>query len=77
MKTLWYISIVVLIINFYLTSAVNLNATIELLTHRTVSDSCVTNEGLTGSCITSSKCSSLRGVAKGYCSSLRVCCDSK
>lgn len=43
----------------------------------TLADSCTTNGGATGTCLTRFKCMRQGGTVNGYCGTYGVCCESK
>lgn len=42
-----------------------------------LADSCVTNSGTTGTCLTRFKCMRQSGTVNGYCGTYGVCCESE
>lgn len=42
-----------------------------------LADSCTTNGGATGTCLTRFKCMRQGGTVNGYCGTYGVCCESK
>ena len=43
----------------------------------TLADSCTTNGGATGTCLTRFKCMRQGGTVNGYCGTYGVCCESE
>ncbi|KAI8118133.1 hypothetical protein FF38_09714 [Lucilia cuprina] len=69
------------LINSCLALELNVHNTNESVSHREarrspLTDSCVTSDDTTGTCMSRFKCLSSGGIPKGYCSSFGVCCET-
>ncbi|KAM7343770.1 uncharacterized protein ACRADG_010701 [Cochliomyia hominivorax] len=79
-----YFTPVILTLLIEIGAAFEINAnttTTEFVSYRearrsSLTDSCVTNEDTTGTCMSRFRCLSSGGVPKGYCSSFGVCCET-